>query len=148
MATRFLEHFAYIATAAREQALWDESDGFFHDVISTPDGQRTPIRVRSLVGLLPMIATTRLGIGTLRRLPSFAACLDWFLAHRPEYAEALSFTHVRDGATGIPRRSGVRAGRVTNRGVRRKLQLAGARLAARERHAHPGATSIRAPVWR
>ncbi len=100
MATKFLEHFAYIATAAREQALWDESDGFFYDVISTPDGQRTPIRVRSLVGLLPMIATTTLGIGTLRRLPSFAAGLDWFLAHRPEYAEALSFTHVRDGATG------------------------------------------------
>lgn len=100
MATKFLEHFAYIATAAKEQGLWDESDGFFYDVISTPDGQRTPIRVRSLVGLLPMIATTTLGTGTLRRLPSFAAGLDWFLAHRPEYAEALSFTHVRDGATG------------------------------------------------
>ena len=100
MATKFLEHFAYIATAAKAQALWDESDGFFYDVISTPDGQRTPVRVRSLVGLLPMIATTTLGTGTLRRLPSFAADLDWFLAHRPEYAEALNFTHVREGATG------------------------------------------------
>jgi hypothetical protein len=100
MATKFLEHFAYIATAAKERALWDESDGFFYDVISTPDGQRTPVRVRSLVGLLPIIATTTLGTGTLGRLPTFAADLDWFRAHRPEYAEALSFTHVREGAIG------------------------------------------------
>lgn len=68
--------------------------------LDNPDGQRTRVRVRSLVGLLPMIATTTLGTGTLRRLPSFAADLEWFLARRPEYAEALSFTHVRDGATG------------------------------------------------
>ena len=100
MATKFLEHFAYIATAAKQQALWDESDGFFYDVISTPDGRRTPVRVRSLVGLLPMIATTTLGTGTLGRLPSFAADLDWFSAHRPEYTDPLSFTHVRDGAVG------------------------------------------------
>ncbi len=100
MATKFLQHFAYIATAAKQQALWDESDGFFYDVLSTPDGHRMPVRVRSLVGLLPMIATTTLGAGTLRRLPEFAADLDWFVAHRPECAGVLSFTHVRDGATG------------------------------------------------
>ncbi len=100
MATKFLEHFAYIVTAAKQQSLWDESDGFFYDVISTPDGGRTPVRVRSLVGLLPMIATTTLGTGTLRRLPSFAADLDWFSTHRPGYADALSFLHARDGATG------------------------------------------------
>lgn len=100
MATKFLEHFAYIASAAKDQGLWDEVDGFFYDVISTPDGQRTPIRVRSLVGLLPLIATTTLGTGTLSRLPSFAANLESFLARRPEFCEALSFTHERDGATG------------------------------------------------
>ncbi|MFZ1527486.1 MAG: glucosidase [Ferruginibacter sp.] len=100
MATKFLEHFAYIVTAARRRSLWDESDGFFYDVIATPDGRRTPVRVRSLVGLLPMMATTTLGTETLGRLPSFAADLEWFTTHRPEYAAALSTTHVRDGATG------------------------------------------------
>ncbi|MGV8964635.1 MAG: MGH1-like glycoside hydrolase domain-containing protein [Cellulomonas sp.] len=100
MATKFVEHFAYIATAATKQSLWDEADGLFYDVISTPDGQRRPLRVRSLVGLLPMIATTTLGTATLGRLPGFAADLDWFLGHRPEYAAALSFSHVRAGATG------------------------------------------------
>jgi hypothetical protein len=100
MATKFLEHFAYIATAARRQNLWDEADGFYYDVIAATDGTRTPIRVRSLVGLLPMIATTTLGTGTLSRLPGFAADLDWFMTHRPEYADPLSVTHVRDGGLG------------------------------------------------
>jgi hypothetical protein len=100
MATKFLEHFAYIATAARQQNLWDQTDGFYYDVIAAPDGTRTPIRVRSLVGLLPMIATTTLGTGTLSRLPGFAADLEWFTAHRPEFADPLSVTHVRDGGRG------------------------------------------------
>ena len=100
MATKFLEHFAYIATAARRQNLWDEADGFYYDVLAAADGTRTPIRVRSLVGLLPMIATTTLGTGTLSRLPGFAAELDWFMSHRPEFADPLSVTHERDGGLG------------------------------------------------
>ncbi len=100
MASKFVQHFAYIATAARSQGLWDEADGFFYDVIATPDGGRIPLRVRSLVGLLPITATTTLGAATLDRLPTFAADLDWFATHRPEYADAVCFRHERDGARG------------------------------------------------
>ncbi|MEO7589496.1 MAG: hypothetical protein ABIS84_15865 [Arachnia sp.] len=100
MASKFVQHFAYIATAAHEAGLWDEEDGFFYDVLATADGRRTPLRVRSLVGLLPITATTTLGRGTLQRLPAFAADLDWFASHRPEYAEAVCFRHDRGDGTG------------------------------------------------
>ena len=70
MATKFLEHFAYIATAS--EALWDEEGGFYHDVLHLDGGDRVPLRVRSVVGLLPLAATTTLGPATLERLPDFA----------------------------------------------------------------------------
>ncbi len=100
MASKFLQHFAYIATAARQAGLWDEADGFFYDVLATADGRRIPLKVRSLVGLLPITATTTLGRATLQRLPTFAADLDWFTIHRPEYADAVCFRHDRDDGTG------------------------------------------------
>ncbi len=100
MASKFLQHFAYIATAARQQGLWDEADGFFYDVLATENQQRIPLKVRSLVGLLPITATTTLGQGTLDRFPAFAADLTWFTAHRPEFAASVCFQHDRDGVTG------------------------------------------------
>ncbi|ASW55831.1 glucosidase [Plantactinospora sp. KBS50] len=89
LATKFFEHFALIAAAAYEQGLWDDAEGFFHDVLRLPDGSRVPLRVRSVVGLLPLTATTRLTSGTLRRLPDVAARLRWSLANRPEYAHVV-----------------------------------------------------------
>jgi len=100
MATKFLEHFAYIATATYAQGLWDEQDGFFYDVLHSTAGERTPLRVRSMVGLLPLAATTTLGRETLERLPSFAAHLDWFVTNRPHYATGIGQVHVRDGVEG------------------------------------------------
>jgi hypothetical protein len=98
MATKFLEHFAYIATAS--EALWDEEAGFYHDVVHLDDGSRIPVRVRSVVGLLPLAATTTLGRGTLDRLPDFASRLAWFTANKPQFARSIAATHVRDGAEG------------------------------------------------
>ncbi|MFB9239196.1 glucosidase [Plantactinospora siamensis] len=89
LATKFFEHFTLIAAAAYEQGLWDPADGFFHDVLRLPDGSKVPLRVRSVVGLLPLAATTRLTSETLRRLPDVAARLRWSLANRPEYAEVV-----------------------------------------------------------
>ncbi|MFC7550003.1 glucosidase [Plantactinospora sp. GCM10030261] len=89
LATKFFEHFALIAAAAYEQGLWDAGDGFFHDVLRLPDGTRVPLKVRSVVGLLPLAATTRLTSETLRRLPDVAARLRWSLANRPEFAEVV-----------------------------------------------------------
>jgi hypothetical protein len=100
VASKFFEHFAYIAAAAYQQGLWDEQDGFFYDVLSTSDGQRIPLRVRSMVGLLPLAATTTLGVDTLRRLPDFTKRFGWFLRHRPEYAGVVGATHLRDGREG------------------------------------------------
>ncbi len=98
MATKFLEHFAYIATAS--EALWDEEDGFYHDVVHLDDGGRVPLRVRSVVGLLPLAATTTLGPATLARLPDFAGRLQWFTANKPQFAAGIGNTHERDGVEG------------------------------------------------
>lgn len=100
VAVKFFEHFALIATAVYDKGLWDEHDGFFYDVLSTEDGRRVPMRVRSMVGLLPLCATTTLGTATLRKLPRFAERYAWFVANRPEAATVVGQTHVRDGAEG------------------------------------------------
>lgn len=89
IATKFFEHFTYIAAAAYDQGLWDDEDCFFYDVLRLPDGTRVPLRVRSVVGLLPLAATTRLTSTTLHRLPELGARLRWFLTNRPEYADVL-----------------------------------------------------------
>jgi hypothetical protein len=89
IATKFFEHFAYIAVAAYNQGLWDEDDAFFYDVLRLPDGSKVPLKVRSVVGLLPLAATTRLTARTLHRLPELAARLRWFLTNKPAYAEVL-----------------------------------------------------------
>jgi len=99
-ATKFFEHFAYIGDAMRRQGLWDEQDGFFYDLLAFADGGRTPLPVRSMVGLLPLCATTTLGRATPDRLPDFAARYRWFLAHKPRYRGVVGETHVRDGAEG------------------------------------------------
>jgi hypothetical protein len=89
IATKFFEHFAYIAAAAYEQGLWDDDDAFFYDVLRLPDGSRVPLKARSVVGLLPLCATTTLSSVTLTRLPELAARLRWFLTNKPEYAEVI-----------------------------------------------------------
>ncbi|HYO19155.1 MAG TPA: glucosidase, partial [Dermatophilaceae bacterium] len=100
LATKFFEHFAYIAEAMDSQGLWDEQDGFFYDVLSFADGSRLPMRVRSMVGLLPLTATTTLGHDTLARLPDFAARFHWFLVNKPRYSGVVGEAHVRDGSEG------------------------------------------------
>ncbi|MFI7026768.1 MGH1-like glycoside hydrolase domain-containing protein [Micromonospora sp. NPDC049900] len=88
-ATKFFEHFTYIAAAAYDQGLWDDEDAFFYDVLRLADGTKVPLKVRSVVGLLPLAAVTRLPARTLHRLPELGARLRWFLTHRPEYASVV-----------------------------------------------------------
>jgi hypothetical protein len=90
MATKFFEHFAYIAEAAYRQGLWDEEDSFFYDVLRLPDGHKLPLKARSIVGLLPLAATTRLTAGTLNRLPDLNARLRWLTSGQSEYADVIS----------------------------------------------------------
>jgi hypothetical protein len=90
IASKFFEHFLYIAYAINEgddtTGLWDETDGFYYDRLDLEDGRRFPMRVRSLVGLLPMIAVETLQPQLLERLPNFKRRLEWFVANRPELA--------------------------------------------------------------
>jgi hypothetical protein len=97
IAVKFLEHFAYIARAAYQQHLWDDGDGFFYDVIRLHDGTTVPMKVRSVVGLLPLAATMILGSHTLRRLPEVAARLRRFLANRPQYRDVVGAKRTADG---------------------------------------------------
>lgn len=87
IATKFFEHFARIAWAINNKGLWNEQDGFYYDVLRMPDGRSLPVRVRSIVGLIPLFAVTTLGDATLQRLPHFAPeRMRWFVEHRPDQA--------------------------------------------------------------
>jgi hypothetical protein len=97
IAAKFLEHFAYIADAAYEFGLWDEEEAFFYDVLRTHDGHQIPLKVRSVVGLLPLTATTIITSSTLRRLPDVAARLRWFLTNKPEYGDVVGAKKSRGG---------------------------------------------------
>jgi hypothetical protein len=116
MCTKFLEHFAYIATAIHERGLWDDEDGFYYDVLRIGD-QRLPLRVRSMVGLLPLCAVTTIGEGTLRRLPNFATHLEWFVRNKPQFARHIDYRHVRNGREGrlLALVGPERLGRILNR---------------------------------
>ena len=89
MATKFFEHFIYIADAMNHiggdgAQLWDEEDGFYYDVLHLPNEQRLRMKVRSMVGLIPLFAVTTLEPDLLKRLPGFKQRLEWFINNRPE----------------------------------------------------------------
>ncbi|MFS8498765.1 MAG: glucosidase [Micromonosporaceae bacterium] len=90
LASKFFEHFIYIAGAAYTHGLWDDGDGFFYDVLRHSDGTTVPLRVRSVVGLLPLAASTTLSAKTLQRLPELGARMDWLLAHTPQHAHVVT----------------------------------------------------------
>jgi hypothetical protein len=89
MATKFFQHYAYVAAAmkkmgGRDYQLWDDRDGFFYDVLRYPNGEFHKLRVRSLVGLIPLYAVERLELPWIDQFPSFKASLNWFLKNRPD----------------------------------------------------------------
>jgi hypothetical protein len=89
VASKFWEHFLYIAHAMNTETsdggcLWDDDDGFFYDVLHFPDGSHQPLKIRSMVGLIPLFAVETLDSEALDRLPDFKRRLDWFLAHRED----------------------------------------------------------------
>jgi len=88
VASKFLEHFLYIADAMNNIGedgieLWDESDGFYYDVLLR-EGQAVPMRVRSMVGLIPLLAVTNLDPDVEDRFPGFWSRMEWFMRNRPE----------------------------------------------------------------
>jgi hypothetical protein len=90
LAVKFFEHFCYVASAMNEKGLWNEDDGFYEDVLHTADGRFESLHVRSMVGLIPLCATTTLGPDTMARLPEFAHRVQVFLENRSEFADVVS----------------------------------------------------------
>jgi hypothetical protein len=88
MATKFVEHFLWIASAmthvGKDTAMWDEEDGFFYDVLRTPDGHAQRLKVRSMVGLLPLCAATVFEGELIAKYPELTQQLRWFIQERPE----------------------------------------------------------------
>jgi hypothetical protein len=95
IATKFFEHFLYIAEAMTNLGsegigLWDEDDQFFYDELNLSDGAIIPLKVRSMVGLIPLFAVETLEPDLLAKLPEFSERLDWFLKNRPGLAQLVS----------------------------------------------------------
>lgn len=94
-ATKFFEHFLAIARAMTDlggqgHGLWDEQDGFFYDALHLPDDRIEPLRVRSLVGLMPLLGVAVIPPDLLRRMPEFDRRVHWFLRHRPELSRNIA----------------------------------------------------------
>jgi Glycosyl hydrolase family 63 C-terminal domain len=99
VATKFFEHFLLIAGALNNLGgsgipLWDDDDCFFYDVLQLPSGEIRKLKVRSLVGLIPLLAVEAFDPELVDRLPSFRRRMDWFLQHRPDLASLVSRWHV------------------------------------------------------
>jgi len=92
LATKFFEHYVYIAHAMkkrgnRDYEMWSERDGFFYDVLTYPNGKFAKFRVRSLVGIIPLYATEIIEEEELAQFPEFKMNYDWFMENRKDLVE-------------------------------------------------------------
>ena len=93
VASKFLEHFLYIANAIGGlggKGLWHEEDGFFYDRLRFPDGHSIPMQIRSIVGVIPLFATDTMESSLVESLPGFERRLKWFLNNRPDLCQNLA----------------------------------------------------------
>lgn len=95
IATKFFEHFLYIADAMNrigeaETALWDDEDGFYYDVLHLPNDQQVRLKVRSMVGLIPLLAVETLEPEILEQLPGFKKRVEWFIRNRPDLRDNIA----------------------------------------------------------
>src|SRR5688572_559329 len=123
LAVKFYEHFVWIAAAMdrigeQNSAMWDEEDGFFYDVLQFPGGSGVRLKVRSMVGLLPLCAVTVFPGDVLRKLPYFAERVRWFAQARPALFANLD----------QPQRTGVNGRRMLSVVNERKLRRVLARM--------------------
>lgn len=95
IATKFFEHFLNIAAAMNNLGgkgigLWDKEDEFFYDVLHTPGGRYVRVRVRSLIGLMPLLAVETIEPALLQALPGFKQRLEWYLVNQPDLCSLIS----------------------------------------------------------
>ncbi|RDD46434.1 Uncharacterized protein TrispH2_002019 [Trichoplax sp. H2] len=94
MASKFFEHFVAIVDAINTMGgsgLWDETDGFYYDRIRCENGQSVPLKIRSMVGLVPLFSCLILNSEMLNKLPGFSKRLDWFLKYRQDLASQIAY---------------------------------------------------------
>ncbi|MBL8851460.1 MAG: glucosidase [Planctomycetaceae bacterium] len=100
VASKFFEHFVAIADAMNclgGNGLWDDHDGFYYDQLQV-DGETHPLKIRSIVGLIPLFAAEVLDDEVLHELPGFRKRMDWFLTHRRDLSRHVSYLeHEHDG---------------------------------------------------
>ncbi|MCU0548228.1 MAG: glucosidase [Leptolyngbya sp. Prado105] len=92
IASKFFEHFLYIADAMNHigngnTPLWDEQDSFYYDLLHLPNQQRLHVKVRSMVGILPLFAVEVLDLEQINAFPGFKRRVDWFIKHRPNLTQ-------------------------------------------------------------
>lgn len=95
IATKFFEHFLHIAEAMNNignqgLGLWDEEDGFYYDVLNLSDNQKVKLKVRSMVGLIPLFAIEILEPELLEKTPEFKKRLEWYMRYKPELASLVA----------------------------------------------------------
>jgi hypothetical protein len=110
VASKFFEHFVYIAHAMNDLGgegidLWDEQDGFYYDVLHLPHGEHLPLKVRSMVGLIPLFAVETMEPEIVDRLPGFKRRMQWFIDNHPDVPHHIDM------------------GQKSERGVRRLLSI-------------------------
>jgi len=101
MASKFFEHFVAIVDAMNTlggTGLWDEDQGFYYDKLNV-NGQSIPLRIRSMVGLIPLFAVEVLDEKTIQKLPGFRKRMDWFLNYRHDLAKNISYMETLDSDT-------------------------------------------------
>jgi glycogen debranching enzyme len=101
VASKFFEHFVYISQAMNNMGgagigLWDEQDGFYYDVLHMGQNVCTPIRVRSMVGLIPLFAVETFEPEDLAGVPAFSRRMQWFLDHHPDFAAHVDMSRRTD----------------------------------------------------
>jgi hypothetical protein len=102
VASKFFEHFVYICEAMNNLGgegieLWDMNDGFYYDVLHLSDGRRMPLKVRSMVGLIPLFAVETLDAEVVDRLPGFKRRMQWFIENRPALGEHIETESTETG---------------------------------------------------
>jgi len=99
VASKFFEHFLYIAHAMNamgDGGLWDDADGFFYDSLHLPDDGIMRLRIRSMVGLIPLFAVDTMEKENIDKMPGFCRRMDWFTKNRPDLCGNLASLH-REG---------------------------------------------------
>jgi hypothetical protein len=106
IASKFFEHFVHIARAMNQRGpggiqLWDDHDGFYYDVLHLPNGDRHYLKVRSLVGLIPLLAIETFEQDVVDRLPGFKRRMGWFIDNHPDVCAYVGISETEKGLRGL-----------------------------------------------